>query len=77
MSDKTTPTRKSRSALPFSNEYPGGIARELDRVTDMLRRAMDHGLDGADHYHSVKAGDLGDEVRAFLDERKRRDAAFN
>lgn len=42
--------------------------REIKRLRDMLRRAMKHGLNGNRMYHVIKAGDLGDEVAAYLKE---------
>ena len=42
------------------------LEREVERLRDMLRRAMEHGVNGSDYYHAMKAGDLGDEIRAAL-----------
>lgn len=39
---------------------------EVMRLRSMLRRAMEHGLNGNRMYHALKAGDLGDEIKAHL-----------
>lgn len=43
-------------------------ADDIAKCRSMLRRAMEHGLDGSAHYHAMRAGDLGDEIRAYLQE---------
>lgn len=43
-------------------------ANEIELLRDMLRRAMEHGLNGNRMYHALKAGDLGGEIAAYLKE---------
>lgn len=51
---------------------PGGLferaADDIAKCRSMLRRAMEHGVNGNAYYHALRAGDLGDEIKAYLQE---------
>lgn len=40
---------------------------EVEMLRSMVRRAMEHGLNGNDYYHAIKASELGEEMREYLE----------
>ncbi len=42
------------------------MALHIERLRALIRRAMEHGVNGSDHYDALKAGDLGREMRTAL-----------
>lgn len=42
------------------------LEAERDLFKDFCQRAMEHGVNGAEYYSAMKAGDLGDEIKTAL-----------
>jgi hypothetical protein len=66
MSDTDILITLRHMALSIGDPVLTEAADEIETLRDMLRRAMEHGLNGADFYHALKAYDLACEIRRYL-----------